>query len=55
MPWSGTKKLIQVQVDPEVKAQLQKLAEADRRSLAGEVLWLISLGVETREKMEQAK
>jgi hypothetical protein len=55
MPWSGTKKLIQVQVDPEVKAQLQNLAQEDRRSLASEVVWLISLGIETRAKMEKAK
>jgi hypothetical protein len=55
MPWNGSKKLIQLQADPEVKAQLQKLAQEDKRSLASEIVWLITLGVEMRAKMEKAK
>lgn len=49
MPWNKDKILLQLQVTPEHKAELRKMAEADRRSLAGECLYLIDLGMRVRD------
>ncbi|MBE3119267.1 MAG: hypothetical protein IMZ50_11010 [Candidatus Atribacteria bacterium] len=52
MAWDESKDLLQIQVDPEFKEKLQKLADLDQRSLVKECLWLIEQGLKRRAAME---
>jgi hypothetical protein len=39
----------QLRIDDDLHAQVKAAAAADKRSINGEILWLIELGLKTRD------
>lgn len=53
MARSRDKKLLQLQVEGQLKTSLEELAKVDHRSLAQECLWLLEQGIRKRGELKQ--